>query len=273
MASNFDKRYEMSVIQNATRRRLQAGSVAASFNVSRLRTVEVAQLAGACGFHWLFIDMEHSTADLDLASQLCIAALPTGVTPIVRVPEGDIHLAARILDGGAQGVVFPHVDTAEEAERLVRACRYPPKGTRSFTFPGPLLGYQPMKAAEAMEVLDRETLIIPMIETPTAVENAAAIAAVDGVDILLIGGQDLCSTMGIPGQTNHPQFIDAVGKVVDAARAAGKWPGLGGVYDEALLSGFVERGVRFFLGGADIAFLMSGARARGAFFDAFQGTP
>lgn len=250
-------------------RRLRAGSIAASFNVSRLRTVEVAQLAGACGFHWLFIDLEHSTADLDLASQLCIAALPTGVTPIVRVPEGDVNRATRILDGGAQGVIFPHVDTAEEAARLVGACRYPPRGTRSFTFPGPQLGYQSMKADEAMRALDRETLIVTMIETPAAVENAGAIAAVDGVDALLVGGQDLCSTMGIPGQTDHPRFIEAVGRVVDAAQAAGKWPGLGGVYDERLLTGFVDRGVRFFLGGADISFLMNGARARGAFFNGF----
>ena len=250
-------------------RRLQAGSIAASFNVSRLRTVEAALLAKACGFHWLFVDLEHSTADLDLASQLCISALPTGVTPVVRVPEGDVNLATRILDGGAQGVIFPHVDAAEEAARLVRACRYPPRGIRSFTFPGPQLGYQPMAVDEAMRVVDGETLIITMIETPTAIENAGAIAAVNGVDALLIGGQDLCATMGIPGQTGHPRFIDAVGRIVDAAQAAGKWPGLGGVYDEGLLAKFVERGVRFFLGGADIAFLMNGARIRGTFFNSF----
>jgi 2-keto-3-deoxy-L-rhamnonate aldolase RhmA len=263
----------MSIIENAALRRLRAGSIAASFNVNRLRSVEVAQLAGACGFHWLFIDLEHSTADLDLASQMCFAALPTGVTPIVRVPEGDINLAARILDGGAQGVIFPHVDTPQEAQRLVRACRYPPRGTRSFTFPGPQLGYQHLKAAEAMQALDSETLIVMMIETPEAVENAGAIAAVDGVDVVLIGGQDLCSTMGIPGQTNDPRFVEAVGRVADAAKVAGKWPGLGGIYDETLLRSFIEKGIRFFLGGADISFLMAGARARGQFFNGFETVP
>jgi 4-hydroxy-2-oxoheptanedioate aldolase len=79
--------------------------------------------------------------------------------------------------------------------------------------------------------------------------------------------------MGIPGQTSHPMFVEAVGKVVDDTRAAGKWPGLGGVYDESLLKTFIERGVLFFLGGADFAFLMAGARARGAFFKTFDKDP
>ena len=263
----------MSIIENAALRRLRAGSIAASFNVSRLRTVEVAQLAAACGFHWLFVDLEHSTADLDLASQLCIAALPTGVTPIVRVPEGDVTRATRILDGGAQGVVFPHVDTPEEAERLVGACRYPPLGTRSFTFPGPQLGYQQLAAAEAMKALERETMIVMMVETPEAVENAGAIAAVEGVDAILIGSQDLCSTMGIPGQTKDPRFTEAIGRVAEAVLAAGKIAGLGGVYDEGLLKDFIGMGFRFFLGGADFSFLMAGARARGKFFNDFETVP
>ncbi|MDQ2078593.1 aldolase/citrate lyase family protein [Xanthobacteraceae bacterium Astr-EGSB] len=261
------------IVENAVLRRLRGGAIAASFNVSRLRTVEVSQIARACGFHWLFIDLEHSTADLDLASQLCLAALPTGVTPIVRVPEGDVNMATRILDGGAQGIIFPHVDSAAEAERLVRACRYPVRGTRSLTFPGAQLGYQAMKAGEAMKLLDGETLIVAMVETPEAVKNTREIAAVEGIDVVMIGGQDLCSTMGIPGQTSHPMFVEAVGKVVDDTRAAGKWPGLGGVYDESLLKTFIERGVLFFLGGADFAFLMAGARARGAFFKTFDKDP
>ena len=123
----------MAVVANAVKRRLQEGKLAASFNLSRLRTVEAPQIAKACGFHWLFIDLEHSTMDLDTAGQICAASLPVGITPIVRVPEGDTNRAARILDAGAQGIIFPHVQNAKEARTFSSACRFPPLGIRSMT--------------------------------------------------------------------------------------------------------------------------------------------
>ena len=260
----------MAVVVNSAKKRLKEGKVAASFNVSRLRTVEIPQIAKAAGFHWVFIDLEHSTMDLDTAGQIAAASLPVGITPIVRVPEGDVNRAARILDAGAQGVVFPHVDTPEEAKAFVAACRFPPLGTRSLTYGGPQLEYETIPPEEAMQGINDETLIVMMIETPKAVENAAVIAAVDGVDILLVGGSDLSATMGMPGQFQNPEFVAAIEKVIDGAQGAGKWPGLGGVYDEAILPGFVERGMRFFLGGADMSFILAGARARGAFFNSLQ---
>ena len=257
----------MAIVENSVKKRLGQGKIAASFNVSRLRTVEIPQIAKACGFHWVFIDLEHSTMDLDVAGQICAAALPTGISAIVRVPEGDVTRAARILDAGAQGVIFPHVQNAEEARAFAAACRYPPLGIRSLAYGGPQLEYETLPPAEVMTGLNAETLIVMMIETPEAVENAAEIAAVDGVDVLLVGGSDLSATMGIPGQFQNPDFVEAIATVVDATVAASKWPGLGGVYDEAILPGFAERGMRFFLGGADLSFILAGASARGAFFN------
>jgi 2-keto-3-deoxy-L-rhamnonate aldolase RhmA len=243
------------------------GKIASAFNVSRLRTVETPQIAEACGFHWVFIDLEHSTMDLDLAGQICAASLPTGVTSIVRVPEGDTTRAARILDAGAQGVIFPHVQDVNQARALADACNFPPAGSRSLIYGGPQLEYENLPAEEVMEGLNRETLVIMMIETPEAVENAAEIAAVHGVDALLVGGSDLSATMGIPGQFQNPDFIKAVGQVVDAAKGAQKFPGLGGIYDETILPSFAKRGIRFFLGGSDLAFILAGGKARGTFFN------
>ena len=264
------KEYAMAIVENAVKRRLQSGQLAASFNLSRLRTVEAPQIAKACGFHWLFIDLEHSTMDLDTAGQICAASLPVGISPIVRVPEGDTNRAARILDAGAQGVVFPHVQNAEEARRFNSACRFPPEGVRSMTYGGPQLEYETVPPNEATEGGNRETLVVMMIETPEAVENAGEIAAVDGVDVLLVGGSDLSTTMGIPGQYTNPDFLAAIDKVIAAARGAGKFPGLGGVYDESILPDFVARGMRFFLGGADMSFILAGGKARGAFFNGLK---
>jgi len=257
----------MAVVKNQVKKRLAEGKIVASLNVSRLRTVEIPQIAKACGFQWIFIDLEHSTMDLDVAGQVCAASLPTGVSPIVRVPEGDTTRATRILDAGAQGVVFPHVENADEARRFVGACRYPPVGSRSLAYGGPQLEYENLPPEILMKGLNEETLIVMMIETPEAVEQAADIAAVEGVDILLIGGSDLSATMGIPGQFQNPDFIAAIGKIADAASGAGKWSGLGGVYDEAILPGFAKQGITFFLGGADMAFILAGGKARAAFFN------
>ncbi len=260
----------MAVVENTVKRRLQSGQIAASFNLSRLRTVEAPQIAKACGFHWLFIDLEHSTMDLDTAGQICAASLPVGISPIVRVPEGDTNRAARILDAGAQGIIFPHVQNADEARAFNSACRFPPEGVRSMTYGGPQLEYETIPPKEATEGGNKETLVVMMIETPEAVKNASEIAAVDGVDVLLVGGSDLSTTMGIPGESTNPDFLAAIDKVIAAAQGAGKFAGLGGVYDEAILPDFVDRGMRFFLGGADMSFILAGGKARGAFFNGLK---
>jgi 2-keto-3-deoxy-L-rhamnonate aldolase RhmA len=205
--------------------------------------------------------------DLDMAGQICAAALPTGISALVRVPSGDVNRAARILDAGAQGVIFPHVQNADEARKYVDTCRFPPKGSRSLSYGGPQLEYETLPATEVMEGLNQETLIVMMIETPEAVENATSIAGVDGVDILLVGGSDLSATMGIPGQFQSPKFVEAISSVAEATLSGSKWPGLGGVYDETILPSFAKLGIRFFLGGSDLSFILAGARARGDFFN------
>ena len=129
----------MAIVKNAVKQRLRDGKIAAGFGISRLRSAEIPQIAEACGFHWVFVDLEHTTMDLDEAGQVCAAALKTNATAIVRVPEGDITRATRILDAGAQGVVFPHVNTVEEAKAFVAACKYPPLGSRSMSYGGPQL--------------------------------------------------------------------------------------------------------------------------------------
>ncbi|NKB56439.1 MAG: aldolase [Alphaproteobacteria bacterium] len=257
----------MAIVKNTVKQRLRDGKIAASFNVSRLRTVEIPQIAKACGFHWVFIDLEHSTMDLDTAGQIAGASLPVGIAPIVRVPEGDVNRAARILDAGAQGVIFPHVQNADEARAFTKACKFPPIGSRSLSYGGPQLEYEAVPPVEAMKGGNEETLVVMMIETPEAVKNAADIAAVEGVDVLLVGGSDLSTTMGISGQFTNPDFLDAIDTVIAAAQGAGKWPGLGGVYDESILPDFVKRGMRFFLGGADMSFILAGGRSRAKFFN------
>src|SRR6201986_4972357 len=170
----------MPLTINTTKRRLADGKVALGFGVHHLRTVAAPLLGAATGHDWLFIDTEHGAFSVQEATQLCLAALPTGVTPIVRVCAGALDEATRALDNGALGIVVPHVDTAADAQRIADAFHYPPMGHRSWGGPPAVYVCQPPTTAEAQEAINEEILTIVMLESPIAIENADAIAAVSG---------------------------------------------------------------------------------------------
>lgn len=255
----------MAAVENTMKSVLEAGGLAASFNVVHWRSVNAAGLAKLCGFEWLFIDLEHNAMDLDTAAQMCVAALPTGVTPIVRVPSHDAFQTTRILDGGAMGVVVPHVDTPEQARRIVSNCKYPPVGHRSLTAPLPQLNFAALPVGEAIETLNRNTLVIVMLETPEAIANADEIAVVEGVDGLLIGSNDLAAEMGVPGDFVHPRMEKAYADMIAACRKHEKFPGMGGIYDHKIMEKYIRMGVRFMLGGSDVALMTASGRQRTEF--------
>jgi 2-keto-3-deoxy-L-rhamnonate aldolase RhmA len=261
----------MPITTNTTKRRLAEGKVALGFGVHHLRTVSAPLLAAGSGHDWMFIDTEHGAFTVQETTQLCIAALPTGVTPIVRVCAGALDEATRALDNGAMGIVVPHVDTEAAARRIAAALHYPPDGTRSWGGPPVLYGYRPPSTAEAQTAINAQILTVVMLESPEAIHNADAIAAVAGVDVLFIGTSDLTAELGISGQMGHPKVIEAYQTVGDACRTHGKILGMGGVYDEENASRYVAMGARFLLSGSDHSYIMSGANQRSAFFNGLAG--
>src|SRR5215468_11066701 len=160
--------------------RLARGEVALCMATRLARTAEIAMIADSCGFDALFIDMEHSAITLDAAAQICVAALPVGITPLVRIAGHRFEDATRLLDMGALGIICPNVSTRTEAEAFVRACRLPPLGQRSVAGAGALQGYRATPLAEVNKQGDAATLLIPMLETPEGITNADAIAATPG---------------------------------------------------------------------------------------------
>ena len=252
----------MEQVVNHARQRLAAGEVSLGMGVRQSRTVDIATVAKTCGFDWLFIDMEHSSLDVDLASQLAMASLGAGITPLVRVPGHEHYHASRLLDNGAQGIVAPHVDTVEEAKRIAAACRYPPIGHRSIAGAQPQLGFRSLPVGEATKLVNAATLVVVMLETPKAIASADAIAQVEGVDVLLIGTNDLCAELGIHGNFTDSRVEDAYRTVIAACRKHGKYPGMGGVYEPRLMEKYIGMGMRFILSGSDLSFMMAGAKAR-----------
>jgi 2-keto-3-deoxy-L-rhamnonate aldolase RhmA len=254
-----------SKITNVARERLVRGEVSLGFGVRTARSVEIAKAMKTAGFDWLFLDLEHSAMSIETAAQLAIAGLDAGIAPIVRVPKGEHSLATRLLDSGALGIVVPHVDTAAEAREIADALRYPPQGHRGVFSSMPHFDYRGVKVDEMTAALNAANLIVVMLETPAAIDNAEAIAAVDGIDVLLIGTNDLCIEMGIPGELGHAKVADAYAAVVAACRRHRKWPGMGGVYDEPLMRRYVDLGCRFLMAGADLAFMMGAGAKRTEF--------
>ncbi len=255
----------MSAFPNHTKQQLEAGKLALGMGMRVMRSVDAGMIAKTTGFDWLFIDMEHSSMDVDQASQVALTAMAMGITPIVRVPGKEHHHASRLLDSGAQGIVVPHVDTAEEAARAVSHCKYPPVGHRSMMGVLPQFKYESTPAAEAVRVSNEQILVTVMVETPTAMENVDAIAAVPGVDVVLIGTNDYCAELGIPGQFADAKVEDAYRKLIAACKKHGKHPGMGGVYDPPLMAKYIGMGMRMILSGGDLGFLMAGAKARTEF--------
>jgi len=247
---------------NLAKQKLARNELVLCFGVNQTRTPNIAMMAGACGFDALYIDLEHNPTSLETAAGICVAAVGLGVTPLARVSSHDAHDCARILDCGAQGIMVPHVNTPAEARAVVEAVRFAPFGHRSAAGSVPSLGYAALKQPEICRLLDQETLLIAMIETPEAVANADAIAAVAGIDAIHIGSTDLSTEMGIPGDYRHERMRAAYETVAAAAKRHGKAMGVGGVrQDVAFQSWLLKLGVRYLTSGSDTLYILSGGRA------------
>ncbi|QTH20128.1 aldolase [Rhizorhabdus wittichii] len=244
---------------------LAEGGAAIGIGITHLRSVAAVQLAQASGYDWFFVDMEHGACSLDAAAQMFTAGLLAGLTPFARVGRGALQDAARALDTGAQGVILPQIESREEAEAAVAALRYPPVGRRGWGGTSPHFGFRPPAVGDAMAIQNGQIAIVAIIETPSGVEQVDAIAATEGIDILLIGATDLSIQMGIPGQYSAPAMQDVFARAAAACRQHGKHLGMGGIYDQQWAARYHDLGARFLAGGSDHAFMLSAARSRADF--------
>jgi 2-keto-3-deoxy-L-rhamnonate aldolase RhmA len=250
-----------AILRNHLKDKLARGEVAASMTVRLVGGIEIARIAKTAGFDSLYVDMEHSSFSLETTSQICMAALAAGVTPLVRVPGvGEVQ---RILDAGALGIIAPHVETAAEAMAYVKAAKYPPLGERSNAGPLPHLHYRSLPTAEAYAAIDAATMVVVQFESARAIENADAIAAVAGVDMVLIGTNDFLADCGLPGQYDHPRVREAYAKTIAACRRNGKHAAVGGFASRPdLAAEYVRMGARYVSTGTDLGFLLAACTAK-----------
>jgi len=249
-------------MKNVALERLRSGQLSLGVVLRQARSVETAPIFATAGFDWLFIDLEHNAMSIETACEMSVGAHNTGIAPLVRVPENQYWMATRALDGGAQGIIMPHVDTPEQAREVVRQLRYPPVGRRSISSMQVHVGFQHMAVGELTAKLDQHFLIAVMLETEQAIENCEAIAAVKGIDVIMIGGNDLCLDLGIPGEVTHPRVQEAFARVARACSSCGRHAGLGGVRTSEDLKLYFDMGYRFILAANDVTLLTDAGRRR-----------
>jgi 2-keto-3-deoxy-L-rhamnonate aldolase RhmA len=249
-------------LRNPARERLEAGELALGIGIRQSRHVSIARAMKTAGFDFLFLDMEHSALPLDTVGQISVAALDAGIAPLVRVPELDHQRAARALGDGAMGVVMPNVHNAAEARDIAACHRYPPLGNRTSGGPMVHFGFDSVPAAEAHRALNEATLITVMIERQATVELADEIAAVEGVDVVMLGLGDLTADLGISGQTGHDKIAAAFETVGAACAKHGKWLGMGGVGSPETMAKYIDMGTRFILAGSETNLLIAAGRRR-----------
>lgn len=218
-----------------------------------------AEIMGGAGFDWLLIDGEHAPNDIRSISAQVMALKSSASHPVVRVPIGETWLIKQVLDVGAQTVLVPMVETADQARELVRACRYPPGGTRG-------VGYAVGRVSDFGQMenygptADDQICLLVQVENKTGLDNLDDILAVEGVDGVFIGPADLSASLGYLGKSMHPQMqatiLDALKRISDSGKAAGIL-----TPDDGLIQASLDAGARFVAVAMDIALLLNSAKA------------
>lgn len=228
----------------------------------------VAEIIGYSGYDWILVDTEHSPNEPP-AVMAQLQALQAGTaTPIVRPAWNDPVLLKRLLDIGAQAVLIPFVQNAEEAAKAVAACRYPPAGIRGITGSG--RGSRYGRVPDYLKRADGEICVLVQVETGEALEQLEQIASVDGVDGVFIGPSDLSASLGHIGNPNHPQVQAAIQDAVKRLTAIGKPAGIL-TPSEVDARRYIEWGYRFVAVGSDLGLLAKHADALAKSFGATKG--
>jgi len=251
-------------IPNPVKELLKAGKVALGMNVRLARSGDIARIAKTCGHDFIFIDAQHSLYSVETIGHIAQAALGCGISPLVRVRSVDDPDTQVLLDNGVTGIVFPDVSTAAEARRAVSRARFPPVGKRSAAGAYTILDYRAVPMGQLVPALDDNALVVCMIETREGLENVEEIAAVDGIDVIHVGSNDLLTGLGMPGAFGSPEHIAALDRVISVTKAHGKIPGVGGDRNVARQAEFIRKGARFITTNSEIAFILAeGARVTG----------
>jgi len=204
--------------RKSLRQRVLAGETVLGSMMFELLGPAIPQLLVNAGAEYVIYDMEHTGTSLETIKAQISYCRGLPIAPMARVPRGEYHFLARALDIGCHGVMVPMVESEAQARAIVEATHYPPRGRRGAAFGFAHDDYAAGDPKAKMRTADARTLVIAQIETERGLEQAEAIAAVDGIDVLWVGHFDLTNFLGIPGQFDNPIYVKAVDRIVAAGR-------------------------------------------------------
>lgn len=211
---------------NRFRKVVASGGIPVGHMVWEFGTRGIAKILESANLDFVLIDMEHSEFGTERVTDLIAWFKATDIAPFVRVPAAQYHFIARVMDGGALGVMIPNVETAEQAKLIVDSVKYAPLGRRGVGLGGAHTDYVVPDPVGYFKRANENTTVITQIESPVGISNLEAIASTPGVDVLWVGHFDLSQSMGIPGQFQNEKFLDAMNKVVAVARKYHKVAGI-----------------------------------------------
>lgn len=247
----------MDLPPNSFKRALAAGSPMAVGTWLMSAAPATAEALGWAGFDFLVVDMEHVPIDTPQAIELLRAVAGTPAQPVVRLPWSDMVMVKRAMDAGAQSLMFPFVQSAEEARRAVSYTRYPPEGVRGVAAMHRASRYGAVP--DYLNAANREACVIIQIETLQALDRLADIAAVPGVDAVFVGPGDLSASMGHLGDTTSAAVQDRLAQAARECRRLGKPAGIVGATPE-MVGRFIDYGYAWVAVASDLSMMLKLAR-------------
>jgi len=243
---------------NRVKQALKANKPVVGTLICDLQSPEIAYILAAAGMDFLMIDLEHSPASMESVQNIARSARAAGMVPLARVTENEYPFIARVLDMGMMGVMVPRVETADQARRVVRCAKYPPQGERGFGARGVITDYEPVSAGQIVNWVNEHTLVIVQVESGEAVAKLDEITRVPGIDVALIGPNDLSVSLGVPGDFEQPRFAEAVERVFEVCFKNGVSPS---VYTADLETAkrYRDMGMRFLLYSTESGMLRAAA--------------
>ncbi|GAB4112498.1 MAG: aldolase/citrate lyase family protein [Candidatus Caldatribacteriota bacterium] len=238
-------------------RKLREGNRIIGTMIRMVRNPAIAQIAFYAGLDFIMFDLEHGPYSIETISDIAKVARSIGLGIFARVPELAKGYISRLMDAGVEGIMVPMISTPEEAQKLVKWSKYAPLGNRGFGSIGGLTNFNKIisGAANFMKEQNEKTLSIAQIETAEAIKNIELIAAVEGIDVLLVGPNDLAISLGVPGDIMGEKNQAAIRKVVEAAEKYKKFFAIHG--NDALLESWDSK-LQIIMNSLDISVLQNG---------------
>lgn len=240
---------------NRMREKLRAGKIVLGAGITLSDPTVTEAIAPSVDFVW--IDLEHNPLTVEAMLGHLIAARAGGCASLVRIPTNDAGWVKRVLDSGAEGIILPRAYSAKEVAAFVSACRYPPLGTRGFG-PRRPMNYGRLEQQAYLQQANRDVFVVAQVETVELLAELDEVLNLQGLDSLVLGPQDLSGSMGRPGDTTHPDVVEAMKTIAAKTRKAGKFIGSGLGANPKFAQLLIDCGVQWMQAGNDFEYMIRG---------------